>query len=99
MYDPLNGIALVRSLTRPGGIVIVETMAMLSNKMTGYFNAAGYLIRDQHNYWNLSITLLCSIICFDIFDLSQSIVVSLKAPAIMPMMARPPSVSASRAGP
>jgi hypothetical protein len=58
MYDPLNGIALVRSLTRPGGIVIVETMAMLSNKMTGYFNAAGYLIRDHHNYWNLSVTLL-----------------------------------------
>jgi len=58
MYDPLDGIALVRSMTRPGGIVIVEAAAVFSDKMSGYFNAAGYIIPDQHNYWNLSVTLL-----------------------------------------
>ncbi len=58
MYDPMNGLALIRSMTRPGGLVIVETIALLSKQMIGYFNAGGAIVRDCHNYWNLSVELL-----------------------------------------
>jgi 2-polyprenyl-3-methyl-5-hydroxy-6-metoxy-1,4-benzoquinol methylase len=58
MYDPMNALALVRSMVRPGGIVVVESQAILTNKMVGYFNAAGSIDADQHNYWNMSVALL-----------------------------------------
>jgi SAM-dependent methyltransferase len=58
MYDPMNGLALVRSLVRQGGLVVIETQAVLSEKMVGYFNAGGQLANDCHNYWNLSVGLL-----------------------------------------
>jgi 2-polyprenyl-3-methyl-5-hydroxy-6-metoxy-1,4-benzoquinol methylase len=58
MYDPMNGLALVRSMVRPGGIVVVESQAILTNKMVSYFNAAGNIAIDPHNYWNMSVALL-----------------------------------------
>jgi 2-polyprenyl-3-methyl-5-hydroxy-6-metoxy-1,4-benzoquinol methylase len=58
MYDPMQGLALVRSMARPGGLVIIETYAAVSHRMTGYFNAAGRMVGDCHNYWTFSVALL-----------------------------------------
>jgi SAM-dependent methyltransferase len=58
MYDPMNGIGLIRSMVRLGGIVIVEAQVVLSKRMVGYFNAYGNIENDCHNYWQLSVELL-----------------------------------------
>lgn len=58
MYDPMVGLALIRSMARPGGIVLVETYAVLSERAVGYFNAFGNIESDIHNYWNWSVGLL-----------------------------------------
>lgn len=58
MYDPMNGLALVRSMVRPGGIVIVETNVSRSTEPIAHFNIAGSIVPDPHNYWNVSVALL-----------------------------------------
>jgi 2-polyprenyl-3-methyl-5-hydroxy-6-metoxy-1,4-benzoquinol methylase len=58
MYDPMQGLAIVRSMVRTGGIVVIETGAAVSEKNVGYFNAAGANDNDPHNYWTLSLSLL-----------------------------------------
>jgi SAM-dependent methyltransferase len=58
MYDPMSALGVIRSMVRPGGIVVVETYAVLSEKMVGYFNAFGNIEQDCHNYWNFSVALL-----------------------------------------
>jgi hypothetical protein len=58
MYDPMSGLGLVRSMARAGGLVVIESNAVVSPHMTAYFNAAGYIENDCHNYWNLGVTLI-----------------------------------------
>jgi SAM-dependent methyltransferase len=58
MYDPMNGLGLIRSMVRPGGLVVVETQAVKSKEMVSYFNANGLIADDCHNYWNMSVELL-----------------------------------------
>jgi 2-polyprenyl-3-methyl-5-hydroxy-6-metoxy-1,4-benzoquinol methylase len=58
MYDPMVGLALIRSMVRPGGIVVVETYAVLSERAISYFNAGGNIEHDPHNYWNMSAVML-----------------------------------------
>jgi 2-polyprenyl-3-methyl-5-hydroxy-6-metoxy-1,4-benzoquinol methylase len=58
MYDPMAGIALVRSMIRTGGLLVLDTDAMFSKSMVAYFNSSGSLTPDRHHYWNLSVTLL-----------------------------------------
>jgi len=58
MYDPMNGLGLIRSMVRPGGIVVIETQAIKSKEMVSYFNARGEIAEDCHNYWNMSVELL-----------------------------------------
>lgn len=58
MYDPMSGLGLIRSMVRPGGIVVVETQAIKSKEMVSYFNANGSIADDCHNYWNMSVELL-----------------------------------------
>lgn len=58
MYDPMNGLAIVRSLVREGGIVVIETTAAVSDLHVGYFNAYGRNQKDPHDYWTVSVTLL-----------------------------------------
>lgn len=41
MVDPLAGLALARSFVREGGLLLVETSAMLSRAMSLHLNAAG----------------------------------------------------------
>jgi SAM-dependent methyltransferase len=58
MYDPMTGIALVRSMLRPGGIAIIETAAYMSRGSVSYFNVRGKNAADVHNYWMMSVELL-----------------------------------------
>ena len=58
MYDPMQGLALIRSLVRTGGQVVIETAAALSDEHVGYFNALGANASDTHDYWTLSLPLL-----------------------------------------
>lgn len=58
MYDPMQGLAMIRSMVRTGGIVVIETAAAISDKHVGYFNAHGTNSSDLQEYWALSVTLL-----------------------------------------
>jgi 2-polyprenyl-3-methyl-5-hydroxy-6-metoxy-1,4-benzoquinol methylase len=58
MYDPMVGLALVRSMIRTGGLLVLETDAAHSKAMMAYFNSSASLARDLHHYWDLSVTLL-----------------------------------------
>ena len=43
MIDPLGGLGTIRSFAREGGLVVVETAAIVSDEMVFFLNAAGAL--------------------------------------------------------
>jgi 2-polyprenyl-3-methyl-5-hydroxy-6-metoxy-1,4-benzoquinol methylase len=55
MFDPLAGLAIVRGLVRNGGLVVVETSAILNNVMAMYFNAGGRFY-PKTNYWQICMS-------------------------------------------
>lgn len=57
MFDPLGGLALVRGLVRNGGILLLETGALIDNKMAMYFNAEGRFF-PRTNYFMVSLDAL-----------------------------------------
>lgn len=44
MFDPLGGLLRTRSLVRNGGLVLIETSALLNDVMAMFFNAEGWIL-------------------------------------------------------
>ena len=57
MFDPLGGLATVRGLLRNGGILLLETGALINNAMAMYFNAEGRFY-PRTNYFMISLDAL-----------------------------------------
>lgn len=57
MFDPLGGLADVRALVRNGGLVIVETSAVVSAEPSMHFNTAGRFF-GWSTYWQVSLECL-----------------------------------------
>lgn len=57
MIDPLCGLALARGLVRNGGILLLETAAVIDKKMAMYFNAGGRFY-PRTNYFMISLDAL-----------------------------------------
>jgi 2-polyprenyl-3-methyl-5-hydroxy-6-metoxy-1,4-benzoquinol methylase len=57
MFDPLGGLLRTRSLVRDGGLVLVETSALLNEVMALFFNADGWIIPPP-NYFVPSVACL-----------------------------------------
>jgi len=59
MYNFMDGFALVRSLVKTGGVVIIETLGMITDDYDAMFNAEGFVQKgDPHNYFSPSIKLV-----------------------------------------
>jgi 2-polyprenyl-3-methyl-5-hydroxy-6-metoxy-1,4-benzoquinol methylase len=57
MFDPLGGLLRTRSLVRDGGLVVVETSALVNETMAMFFNADGWLLPPP-NYFVPSLACL-----------------------------------------
>lgn len=55
--DPLQMILQCRGMTAPGGLVIIETSAILSDENAAYFNEAGKFF-PRTNYWQVTVANL-----------------------------------------
>ncbi|MBC2715342.1 MAG: DUF1698 domain-containing protein [Desulfobacteraceae bacterium] len=74
MFDPLSGLSAVRGLTRNGGIMLMETSAVLTEKdeCLMYFNNAGRFFPGT-NYWQISFSCLdylLRLLHFELLDVS-----------------------------
>jgi SAM-dependent methyltransferase len=59
MYNFMDGFSLVRSLVKPGGIVIIETLGMITDDYDVMFNGEGFVHKgDPHNYFSPSVKLV-----------------------------------------
>ena len=58
MFDPLEGLSIVRRLVRNGGILLIETAAIVTNTMSMYFNAGGRINDEKTTYFLPSLDLL-----------------------------------------
>lgn len=58
MYDPLVALKQMRQLTRSGGLMLLETPAVLEDSMAAYFNAGGRLFKEASTYYMNSVPLL-----------------------------------------
>lgn len=58
MFDPMAGLALARGLVRNGGLLLIETSAVINNSMAMYFNAEGRFHKGHTDYWLISIECL-----------------------------------------
>lgn len=58
MFDPFGGLARVRGFTRNGGILILETAAIIDNSMVVHFNAEGRLHSSPTDYFMFSLGCL-----------------------------------------
>lgn len=54
MFDPMSGLATARGLVRNGGLMVIETAAILDNSMSMYFNADGRF-HPWMDYWFVSL--------------------------------------------
>jgi SAM-dependent methyltransferase len=57
MFEPLAGLLAARRLLRNGGLMIVETAAVVNEEVANYFNANGRYL-DGDNYWLPSVACL-----------------------------------------
>lgn len=58
VFSPLSVLASVRSLIKPGGIMIVATNVTLDSEPAMQFNVAGRLQREANTFWYPSAGLL-----------------------------------------
>jgi 2-polyprenyl-3-methyl-5-hydroxy-6-metoxy-1,4-benzoquinol methylase len=63
MFDPLSGLAMVRGLLRNGGILLLETAAVIEKSMAMYFNAEGRFYQGT-NFFMVTIECLDYILRF-----------------------------------
>ncbi len=57
MFDPLGGLMRTRSMVRQGGLVIIETSALVNDVMALFFNAEAWIIPPP-NYFVPSLACL-----------------------------------------
>jgi SAM-dependent methyltransferase len=57
-FGPLHTLAMARSLIRTGGLMIVETFAVVDEQYAMFFNARGFFTPDPSTYFLPSIALL-----------------------------------------
>ncbi|MDR3614358.1 MAG: DUF1698 domain-containing protein [Candidatus Obscuribacterales bacterium] len=76
MFDPLAGLLRARSFLRNGGIMLIETAAVMSDEVCNYFNSSGRFYAWQ-NYWFPSLAALdyqlrfCRLKPLDVFYFKQ----------------------------
>jgi len=58
MFDPMAGLALARGMVRNGGLLMIETAAVMNNSMAMYLNAEGRFHKEHTSYWLISIECL-----------------------------------------
>ena len=58
VYSPLSLLATVRSLVKPGGLLLISTYVTLDPAPVMDFNAAGRLWAEGNTFWFSSVTLL-----------------------------------------
>jgi SAM-dependent methyltransferase len=63
MFDPLGGLSIARGMVRDGGILILETSAIVDKNMVMFFNADGRFYPGT-NYWQISLECLDYILRF-----------------------------------
>ena len=72
MFDPLGGLLRTRSMVRQGGLVIIETSALMNEVMAIFFNAEAWIIPPP-NYFVPSLACLeyllrlCRLVPLDFF--------------------------------
>jgi SAM-dependent methyltransferase len=54
-FDPLTALCRVRAMVRPGGILLLETAAVLSDDYSMHFNAHGDIFNACSNFWFPSV--------------------------------------------
>jgi len=57
-FDPLTALCQVRGMVRPGGLLLLETAAVLEKGYGMYFNARGEIYNYQGHYWFPSVGCL-----------------------------------------
>jgi hypothetical protein len=57
MLDPFTGLLTVRGLVRDGGLLLIETVAVVDDSLCAYFNAGGRL-GGRGNFFLVSVELL-----------------------------------------
>lgn len=58
VYSPLMALASIRSLLRPGGLMVVSTNILHDDGYRAEFNAGGRLQPEANTFWYLSVPLL-----------------------------------------
>jgi SAM-dependent methyltransferase len=62
VFDPMHALGVARSLVRPGGIVIVETAAVVEDGFAMYYNDQGRHYFDWTSFWFITPPCLDSIL-------------------------------------
>jgi len=57
-FDPLTALCRVRGMVRPGGVLLLETAAVLEEGYGMYFNAEGAIYNACSNFWFPSVGCL-----------------------------------------
>ena len=57
-FDPLTALCRVRGMVRPGGLLLLETAAVLEKGYGMYFNARGEIYDHHGHYWFPSVGCL-----------------------------------------
>lgn len=57
MFDPMAGLAIVRGLVRDGGVVVLETSAVVEDDLVMHLNARGRFF-PWTNYWQVNVGCL-----------------------------------------
>jgi tRNA (mo5U34)-methyltransferase len=57
-FDPLTALCRVRGMVRPGGLLLLETAAVLEKGYGMYFNAQGEIYDHHGHYWFPSVGCL-----------------------------------------
>jgi SAM-dependent methyltransferase len=57
-FDPLTALCRVRGMVRPGGLLLLETAAVLEQGYGMYFNAEGAIYNACSNFWFPSVGCL-----------------------------------------
>lgn len=64
MLDPFGGLASVRGMVRNGGIILIETAAVIDESMVLHFNAEGNLAASPTDYFMPSLVWLDYVLRF-----------------------------------
>jgi SAM-dependent methyltransferase len=58
VFNPMRTLGVARSLMRPGGILLLETAAVLEDTTAMYYNNAGSIYYDWTSFWFITVPCL-----------------------------------------